>query len=101
MDPTGMMVITLPIFVPLIRELGFSAVWFGVLFVINMEMGYLTPPFGYNLFYMKLLAPKTATMQDIYMSVIPFILLEWLVLILMIAFPNIIMWLPEMMIAAR
>jgi len=101
MDPTGMMVITLPIFVPLIRDLGFSAVWFGVLFVINMEMGYLTPPFGYNLFYMKLLAPKTATMQDIYMSVIPFILLEWLVLILMMAFPNIIMWLPEMMIAAR
>ena len=101
MDPTGIQIITIPIFVPLIRELGFNAVWFGVLFVINLEMGYLTPPFGYNLFYMKMLVPKGITMGDIYKSIVPFVALMMICLVIMMVFPELVLWLPKMMIPAR
>ena len=57
-----------PVFVPVIKSLGFDPLWFGVLFIMNMEMGYLTPPFGFNLFYMKAIAPPGVTMGDIYRS---------------------------------
>jgi TRAP-type mannitol/chloroaromatic compound transport system permease large subunit len=101
MDPTGIQIITIPIFVPLIRELGFNAVWFGILFVINLEMGYLTPPFGYNLFYMKMLVPKGVTMEDIYRSVVPFVAMMMICLVIMMVFPELVLWLPKMMIPAR
>ncbi len=97
MDPTGMMIITLPIFLPVIRSLGFDPVWFGVLFTINVEMGYLTPPFGINLFYMKMLVPKGITMGDIYKSISPFIVIQAICLLIVIIFPELVLWLPEMM----
>jgi TRAP-type mannitol/chloroaromatic compound transport system permease large subunit len=101
MDPTGIQIITIPIFVPLIRELGFDAVWFGILFVINLEMGYLTPPFGYNLFYMKMLVPKGVTMGDIYKSIVPFVAMMMICLAIMMVFPELVLWLPKMMTPAR
>ena len=97
MDPTGMMIITLPIFLPVIKSLGFDPVWFGVLFTINVEMGYLTPPFGINLFYMKMLVPKGITMGDIYRSISPFLVIQAICLLLVILFPDLILWLPEKM----
>ena len=96
-DPTGIIMITTPIYFPIIRALGFDPVWFGVLFIINMEMAYLTPPFGYNLFYMKAVAPKDITLLDIYRSIIPFVILQGVALIITIIFPQIILWLPRMM----
>jgi TRAP-type mannitol/chloroaromatic compound transport system permease large subunit len=69
-------------------------VWFGVLFVVNMEMAFLTPPFGFNLFYMRSVAPKGVTMLDIYKAVLPFIALQFLALVLMMVFPELITWLP-------
>jgi len=98
LDPNGIIMITAPIFFPIINSLGFDPVWFGVLFVINMEMGYLTPPFGFNLFYMQAIAPKGVVMTDIYRSIIPFVALQALGLIVCMIFPEIIMYLPKLLI---
>lgn len=95
MDPGGILMITIPIFVPVIKMLGFDPVWFGVLFIVNMEMAYLTPPFGFNLFYMKAIVPKTITMMDIYKSIVPFVALQATGLVICILFPKIILWLPQ------
>jgi tripartite ATP-independent transporter DctM subunit len=97
LDTVGIMMITVPVFVPIILSLGFDPVWFGVLFIINMEIGFLTPPFGYNLFYLRGVAPKDVTMLDIYRSIVPFVCLMLLGLGLCIAFPKIILVLPELL----
>ncbi len=97
LDPIGIMLLTVPLFFPIIVQLGFDPVWFGVLFVVNMEMAFLTPPFGFNLFYMRSVAPKGVTMLDIYKAVVPFIFLQFIALILMIIFPELITWLPYKM----
>jgi len=97
LDPGGIIMITTPIYVPLIKALGFDPVWFGVLFIVNMEMGYLTPPFGFNLFYMKSIAPSNVTMLDIYRSIIPFVLLQALCLVILMIFPQIVLWLPDLL----
>jgi tripartite ATP-independent transporter DctM subunit len=98
LDPGGIIMICTPIFVPVIKTLGFDPVWFGVLFIINMEMGYLTPPFGFNLFYMKSIVPPSISMLDIYKSIFPFVLLQSIALVLVIIFPDIITWLPSILI---
>jgi tripartite ATP-independent transporter DctM subunit len=98
LDPLGIILITGPIFFPLAIQLGFNPVWLGVLYVINMQMGFLTPPFGYNLFYLKAIVPKDVTMEDIYRSVIPFIILQAVGLVICMIWPELILWLPNMMI---
>jgi len=98
MDPLGIIFIAMPIYVPIILELGFNPVWFGVLFIVNMEMAYLTPPFGVNLFYMRAIVPKEeVSMLGIYSAAIPFIFIQLIGLILVMIFPQIILWLPSMM----
>lgn len=94
-DTVGIIMITVPIFLPIVEALRFDPVWFGILFIINMEIGFLTPPFGYNLFYLKGVAPKDVVMGDIYRSIIPFVALMIAGLGLCIAFPNIILALPN------
>src|SRR5690554_3144085 len=91
------MMITLPVFIPIITALGFDPIWFGILFVINMEIGYKTPPFGFNLFYLKGVVPPSVTMNDIYKSIIPFVLVEIVGIILIMIFPEIATWLPELL----
>ncbi len=98
LDPTGILMITVPLYVPVIKALGFDPLWFGILFVMNMEMGFLTPPFGFNLFYMKAVAPKSISMADIYRSIVPFVALQGLGLGLVMIFPQIAMWLPSLLI---
>jgi len=97
LDPAGIIMICTPVFVPVIKSLGFDPLWFGVLFIMNMEMGYLTPPFGFNLFYMKAIAPPGVTMTDIYRSVVPFVALQGLGLAIVIIFPEIALWFPRML----
>ncbi len=94
-DPNGIIMITTPVFFPIIQSLGFDPLWFGVLFIVNMEMAFLTPPFGYNLFYMKAIVPPGITLQDIYRSVIPFVILQAMGLVICMIFPQIIVWLPN------
>jgi len=98
MDPAGIIMICTPVFIPIVKMLGFNTIWFGILFTINMEMGYITPPFGFNLFYMRAIVPEGVTMVDIYRSIIPFVFLEMLGLMLVIVFPELATWLPSQMI---
>ena len=97
LDPVGIMLITLPVFLPIVQSMGFDPVWYGILFVINMEIGYMTPPFGFNLFYLKGVVPPSITMKDIYVSVIPFVLVEIVGLALIMIFPEIATYLPDLM----
>ncbi len=96
METTGIIMITVPIFIPIITALGFDPVWFGVLFVMNMEMGFLTPPFGVNLFYMKGIVPEEITMGDIYRSIVPFVFLQLTGLIIVMLVPKIALFLPNL-----
>ena len=97
LDTVGIIMITAPIFVPIITALGFDPVWFGILFIIMMEIGFLTPPFGYNLFYLRGVAPPEVRMTDIYRSVVPFIALMLLAVAICMVFPQIILVLPNAM----
>jgi tripartite ATP-independent transporter DctM subunit len=95
LDPVGIMLITLPVFLPIVQLHGFDPIWFGILFIVMMEIGYMTPPFGFNLFYLKGIAPPEISMGDIYRSVIPFTIVELIGLVLIILFPAIALWLPQ------
>ncbi|HEX7076613.1 MAG TPA: TRAP transporter large permease subunit [Hyphomicrobiaceae bacterium] len=95
LDTVGIIMITVPVFVPIALKLGFDPVWFGILFIINMEIGFLTPPFGYNLFYLKGVVPPSITLGDIYRSVTPFILLMIAAVGICMLFPQIVLVLPN------
>ena len=95
LDPTGIVLLTAPVFVPVAVSLGWDPIWFGILYALNMEMAFLTPPFGVNLFYLKGIVPKDVTMMDIYKAIVPFVGLQAIGLILVILFPQIAVWLPN------
>ena len=95
LDDTAMLVIVAPLYVPLVGSLGFDLIWYGVLYTITCQIAYLTPPFGYNLFLMRAMAPPEVSLRDIYASVTPFVLIMMLTLGLVMAFPQIALWLPE------
>jgi tripartite ATP-independent transporter DctM subunit len=101
LDDTAMLIIVAPLYIPLIIALGFDPIWYGVLYVITCQIAYITPPFGYNLFLMRAMAPKGITLIDIYKSIIPFVLIMIVGLILVIVFPQIALWLPEQVYGAR
>ena len=98
LEPIGIVMITSPIFFPTIISLGFDPIWFGVLFVMNMEMSYITPPVGFNIFYLKAIAPEGTNLVDVYWGVIPFIMLQALGIIICMVFPQIITWLPNILL---
>jgi tripartite ATP-independent transporter DctM subunit len=95
LDDTAMLIVVAPLYVPLVIKLGFNPVWYGVLYTITCQIAYLTPPFGYNLFLMKAMAPKNFTIADIYRSVWPFVGVMILGLILVMIFPDIALYLPR------
>ncbi|MFM2390056.1 MAG: hypothetical protein RLZZ437_1611 [Pseudomonadota bacterium] len=95
LDDTAMLVIVAPLYVPLVGVLGFDLIWYGVLYTITCQIAYLTPPFGYNLFLMRAMAPPEISIKDIYWSVVPFVGVMILALVLVMAFPQIALWLPE------
>lgn len=97
MEQASMLMITLPIYMPIVNFLGFDPVWFGILLLINMEVGMTTPPFGLSLFVMKGVAPPDTTMADIYRAVFPFILFHLLAMALIMVFPILALWLPSKM----
>ena len=95
LDDTAMLVIVAPLYVPLIIALGFDPIWYGVLYTITCQIAYMTPPFGYNLFLMRAMAPKEITLIDIYRSIIPFVLVMVFGLAIVMIFPEIATYLPE------
>ena len=94
LDDTAMLVIVAPLYVPLVGALGFDLIWYGVLYTITTQIAYMTPPFGYNLFLMRAMAPPEIGLTDIYRSIIPFALVMVLALSLVMIFPQIALWLP-------
>jgi tripartite ATP-independent transporter DctM subunit len=97
MDVVAIMMIVLPIFVPVVISLGFSPVWFAVIFLLNIEMAGTSPPFGLCLFVMKGVAPQGTTIGDIYRAALPFLGCDLIVMVLLISFPNLALWLPRVM----
>ena len=96
LDDTAMLVIVAPLYVPLVDHLGFDLIWYGVLYTITTQIAYMTPPFGYNLFLMRAMAPPEIGLRDIYSSIIPFVLVMVGALALVMIFPQIALWLPEL-----
>ncbi|MGL4590907.1 MAG: TRAP transporter large permease [Aestuariivirga sp.] len=95
LDDTAMLVIVAPLYIPLVKILGYDLVWFGVLYTITCQIAYITPPFGYNLFLMRALAPKEVTLVDIYRSIWPFVIMMVGVIVLVGIFPQLALWLPQ------
>ncbi len=95
LDDTAMLVIVAPLYVPLVGALGFDLIWYGVLYTITTQIAYMTPPFGYNLFLMRAMAPPEITLRDIYSSIVPFVLIMVLALATIMIFPKIALWLPH------
>ncbi|MBI4286228.1 MAG: TRAP transporter large permease subunit [Chloroflexi bacterium] len=96
-DQISIMMITLPIYMPIINAVGINPVWFGAIMLLNMEMATTSPPFGFSLFVMKGVAPPNTTMGDIYKAALPFLGCDLIAMILMISFPPIVLWLPTLM----
>ncbi|WP_227269360.1 TRAP transporter large permease [Roseobacter weihaiensis] len=94
LDDTAMLVIVAPLYVPLVGALGFDLIWYGILYTITTQIAYMTPPFGYNLFLMRAMAPPEITLRDIYASILPFVLVMVAALATIMAFPEIALWLP-------
>jgi len=97
MDPAGILLVTIPIFVPIIEAIGFDPIWFGVMFVVNTELSQITPPLGLNLYIIKGITPPSITLKDILYGAAPFMVLDLIGLALVIIFPEIILWLPSKM----
>ena len=97
MESVAIMMITIPIFLPIVKTLGFDSVWFCLLMLINLEVGMKSPPFGFLLFVMKGVAPVGTTMGQIYRATIPFILIDMIAMGLIIIFPILALWLPSFM----
>ncbi|MDF1608135.1 TRAP transporter large permease subunit [Hoeflea sp. YIM 152468] len=95
LDDTAMLVIVAPLYVPLVKILGFDLVWYGILYTITCQIAYMTPPFGYNLFLMRAMAPPEIKLRHIYLSIIPFVAVMLLTLVIVMMFPEIALWLPE------
>ena len=96
MEPLSIMMLTVPIYYPVIQAFGYDPVWFGAIMLLNMEMATISPPFGLNLFVMRGVAPKGVTMGDVYAASIPFLLLDLVVMGFLLAFPPLVLWLPGM-----
>ena len=95
-DWVGIIMLCVPIFGPIVRKLGFDPIWFGVLFATNLQISFLSPPFGYALFYLKGVAPPEVSTTDIWKSAAPFIGLQVVGVIMVMIFPQIILFLPSL-----
>lgn len=96
LDEIGIILLCVPIYMPIIKALNFDPIWFGVIFLVNAQMNYITPPFGYTLFYLRGVVPEGIHMGDIYRSIVPFVVLQLIAMALCMMFPQIILWLPNL-----
>ncbi|MGA0582587.1 MAG: TRAP transporter large permease [Castellaniella sp.] len=95
LDEIGIILLTVPVFLPIVKAFGFDEIWFGVLYAVSIQVGYISPPFGYSLFYLKATLPKGMGMAEVYRGVVPFMGLQILALLICAAFPALVMWLPR------
>jgi tripartite ATP-independent transporter DctM subunit len=94
----GILMLTTPLFLPIIQDMGFSSIWFGVVFCMNMHVSYLSPPFGPSVFYIKSVVPEDISMTDCYRAVWPFTIMTLIALVITVAFPGLSLWLPEVIL---
>ncbi|MFH1154711.1 MAG: TRAP transporter large permease subunit [Pseudomonadota bacterium] len=94
-DWAAILLVTVPIFMPIAMEIGFDPLWFSLLMCVNLQTSFLTPPFGYALFYFKGVAPEGYTMMHVYKGIIPFVILQVISLFILCMFPGIVTWLPS------
>lgn len=94
LDDIAILFLSMPIYIPIIEGLQMSPIWFAVLFVMNMQMAYITPPYGLNLFYMKSVVPKDIDMMDLYKAALPFLVIQAVALLIVLFFPSLTLWLP-------
>ena len=99
LDEIGIILLTVPVFLPIVRTLGFDELWFGVLYAITIQMGFISPPFGYTLFYIKGTLPPHLGMAQVYRGIVPFFLLQAVGLLICAALPDLITYLPRLMTA--
>jgi TRAP-type mannitol/chloroaromatic compound transport system permease large subunit len=97
LDWIGILLLTMPLFLPVVEELGFDIIWFGVVYCMNVHLSYLSPPFGPSCFYMSSVTPDDISVTDTYKGNFPFLLLTIIALIIVIIFPDLSLWLPLMM----
>lgn len=97
LEQTSIVLVSIPIFLPIIHAMGWDPLWFGIIMMINLEMATITPPFGLSLFVMKGVAPSDVTIGDIYKAAIPYIVISLILMGLIIAFPQIVLGLPSLM----
>ena len=97
-DQVSMMLITLPVFMPIVQKLGIDPIWFGVLFLICMQLGLLLPPHGLLLMTMRGVAPPEVTMAHIFQAVVPYVIMSLLLLALLLAVPPVATWLPNRLV---
>lgn len=97
LDELGIILLTVPVFLPIVRLLGFDELWFGVLYAITIQMGYISPPFGYTLFYIKGTLPSHISMGVVYAGIIPFFFLQVIGLLICAALPDLVTSLPRLM----
>ncbi len=95
LDDTAMLVIVAPLYVPLVGAMGFDLIWYGILYTITTQIAYMTPPFGYNLFLMRAMAPPEISLKDIYSSILPFVAVMLVALIIIMIFPPVATWFPN------
>ncbi|OGR26399.1 MAG: C4-dicarboxylate ABC transporter [Desulfobacterales bacterium RIFOXYA12_FULL_46_15] len=95
-DWAAILLVTVPIFMPIAMEIGFDPLWFSMLMCVNLQTSFLTPPFGYALFYFKGVAPKGYTMMHVYQGIVPFVLLQIVSMVILCLFPSIVTWLPDL-----
>ncbi len=98
LDEIGIILLCVPVFLPVIDFLGFDRLWFGILFLVSAQMAYISPPFGYTLFYMKGVLPAGIGMGTVYRAIIPFMLLQALGILICALFPELVLWLPKSML---
>ncbi len=96
-DWVGILMLTIPLFGPIIRQLGFDPIWFGVLMSVNLQMSFITPPFGMSLFYLKSVAPYDVSTVDVWKAAIPFLGLQFIGMVVCMIFPQLILWAPRVL----
>jgi len=100
-DWIAILLILLPIYSPIANELGFNPLWFATLICVNLQMAFLTPPFGYSLFFLKGIAPEGMTMNHIYKGAVPFVILQWIGLAICVYWPELVLYLPNIIFTGK
>jgi TRAP-type mannitol/chloroaromatic compound transport system permease large subunit len=96
-DSTGILLIGVPLFTPILYPLGFDPLWFALIFAVMIQMSFISPPFAYAIFYLKAVAPPEITTRDMYIASVPFIVIQVVAIVFFCLFPGLITWLPSVL----